>query len=89
MITSYPANGKSVANGGIPSWLDAQHQYAAIAPRPRQRPARHVVAEIADTGRTRPTPRPIPRQGAAGAVGRVVAGPAAAYGRGGRGQVRP
>lgn len=44
--------------------------------RARQRSAPHAVAAIADTPRTRPTPRPTPSQG--------TAGPAAAQGRAGR-----
>ena len=75
---------RAIANGRITTWLDAQHQYTAIAQRAVQRPALHAVAAMAATaatGRTRP--RPTPRRGAA------AAGPAAAQGRAGREQVRP
>lgn len=57
-------------------WLDAQHPYMAIAQRAEQRPALHVGAALAATGRTGPTPRHTPRRRAAGAAGAAAAGPA-------------
>ena len=59
----------------------------AIAQRALQRPAPHVVAAIAATGRIRIRPiriRPTPRRRAAAAARAVSAGPAAAEGRAGR-----
>lgn len=53
------------------TWLDAQHQYAAIAQRAVERPALYVVAVIAAMAATvhiRPTPHPTPRRGAATAA---------------------
>jgi len=80
-----------ITNGRIATCLTAQHQYAAIARRARQRPAPHVVAALAATGHTRPrpTPHPTPRRRATGAAGAAGAGPAAAEGRDGHEQVRP
>lgn len=78
----------------IKLWLDAQHQLMAIAQRAVQRPAPHVVAVLAATGRIRIRPiriSPTLRRRAAavaGAAGAVAAGPAAAQGRGGRDPVR-
>jgi len=78
---------RAITNGRITTWLDAQHQYAAIEQRAVQRPALYAVAAMAATaataatGRTRP--RPTPRRGAA------AAGTAAAQGRAGREQVHP
>ena len=39
-----PLPGSVITNRRIAKWLDAQHQYRAIAQRARQRPALHVVA---------------------------------------------
>ncbi len=72
------ADTTEIENQRITTWLDAQHQYAAIALRARQRNVRHVVAAIAATGHTHIRPRPTPRRGTAGAVGVPPAGPAAA-----------
>lgn len=73
------------ANRRITTWLDAQHQYTAIAQRADERPALHAVAVIAAMAATVLTrTRPTLRHGAVSA-----AGPVAAQGRAGREQVRP
>jgi hypothetical protein len=73
--------------GDRAAWLDAQHQYMAIAQRAGQRPARHAVAvaatvDMAATAATAATGRthlrPTPRRGAAGAVEAAGAGAAEA-----------
>jgi hypothetical protein len=78
--------------GIVAIWLNAQHQYMAIARRAVQRPALHVVAALAATGRIRLRPiriRPTPRRRAAAAARAVSAGQAAVEGHAGRDPVRP
>src|SRR5712691_11518527 len=70
------------------TWLDAQHQYEAIAVRALLRTALHAVAAmVATAARTRP--RPTPRRRAAVSAGAAAADPAAAQGRDGRRLGRP
>jgi len=81
---------RAITNGRNTIWLDAQHQYAAIALLAVERPALHavaVIAALAATGRIRTHPTPL--RGAAGAAGTASAGLAAAEDRAGREQVRP
>ena len=80
----------------LATWLDAQHQYRAIAQRAPRRTAPHAVAAMAATAATAATvvaprrtrPRPTPRRGAAGAAEAAAAGPAAAQSHAGREPVR-
>ena len=66
------------------TWLDAQHQYMAIAQQAPQRAALHAMAAMAATAATRRTRhRPTPRASVGVAVA-AAAGPAAAHGRDGR-----
>ena len=82
-----------IKNGRTTTWLDAQHQYTAIAQRAVQRPALHAVVAIAATAVTVATDqvrtRPTPRREAAGADGVVSADLAAVQGRVGRDRDRP
>ena len=80
---------KAITNGRVTTWLDAQHQYTAIAQRAVERPALHAVAAMAATAVGPTRTRPSPRQGAAGQAGAVSLGPVAAEGRAGREQAHP
>ncbi len=73
------------------TWLDAQHQYEAIAVRALLRTALHAVAAMVATAATaaRTRPRPTPRRRAAVSAGAAAADPAAAQGRDGRRLGRP